>query len=225
MIRSPGRKTAREAPRIACLFLDIGGVLLTDGWNGDARKDAARHFKLDLDALEARHHQIWDAHQEGKVTLNDYLSHAVFHEKRAFTRGEFRRFMLAQSRPYPEMIALVAGLKRRHRLKIAVVSNEGRELNAYRIRRFKLDGFVDTFVSSCFVHLLKPDPDMFRLALDVAQAPADKVVYIENTPMFVEVAQGLGIRSILHADPRSTRARLAALGLESEEAKKDKPER
>ena len=87
-----------------------------------------------------------------------------------------------------------------------MVSNEARELNSYRIRKFKLDGFVDSFISSCFVHVRKPDADIFRLALDIAQAPARQVVYIENTPMFVQVAEGLGIRSILHTD-YSPRAR------------------
>ena len=95
-----------------------------------------------------------------------------------------------------------------------MVSNEARELNAYRIRQFRLAGFVDAFISSCFVHLRKPDADIFRLALDIAQAPARQIVYIENTPLFVQVAEGLGIRSILHTDYKSTSAKLASFGLQ-----------
>ena len=106
----------------------------------------------------------------------------VFYQERPFTRAQFRRFMFAQSKPYPEMIELAARLKVRHGLKIAVVSNEGRELNAYRIRKFKLYELVDSFISSCFVHIRKPDVDIFRLALDIAQAPACRVVYIEKYP-------------------------------------------
>ena len=115
------------------------------------------------------------------------------------------------------MLELIAQLKARHRLKIAVVSNEGRELNTYRIREFKLDGFVDFFISSSFVHLRKPDVDIFRLALDIAQVPVNEIVYIENTPLFVQVAEGLGIQSILHTDYRSTCAKLASFGLQSDE--------
>jgi putative hydrolase of the HAD superfamily len=120
--------------------------------------------------------------------------------------------MFAQSKPYPEMIELVERLKARRGLKIAVVSNEGRELNAYRIRKFKLNRFVDFFISSCFVHVRKPDADIFRLALDIAQTPPRQALYIENTPMFVQIAEGMGIQSILHTDYRSTCAQLAALG-------------
>ncbi len=101
-------------------------------------------------------------------------------------------------------------------MKIAVVSNEARELNAHRIRKFKLGGIVDFFISSCFVHVRKPDADIFRLTLDIAQVPAGQVVYIENTPMFVQIAEGLGIRSILHTDYRSTCAQLASLGLQND---------
>jgi putative hydrolase of the HAD superfamily len=115
------------------------------------------------------------------------------------------------------MIELVRKLKAQYGLKIAVVSNEGRELNSYRINKFKLDEFVDFFVSSCFVHLRKPDSDMYRMALDIAQVPAERVVYIDDQPMFVQVAEGLGIRSILHTDYMSTCAKLASFGLENEE--------
>jgi putative hydrolase of the HAD superfamily len=112
------------------------------------------------------------------------------------------------------MIALVAQLKLRLGMKIVIVSNEGRELNAYRIQKFKLNRLVDCFISSCFVHIRKPDVDIFRLALDIAQVPASRVVYIDNTPMFVQIAEGLGIQSILHADCKSTQAGLSALRLD-----------
>jgi putative hydrolase of the HAD superfamily len=75
---------------------------------------------------------------------------------------------------------------------------------------------VDSFISSCFVHLRKPDVNIFRLALDITQAAARNVLYIENTAMFVQIAEGLGIRSILHTDYKSTRAQLTSLGLEGQ---------
>jgi putative hydrolase of the HAD superfamily len=206
----------RRVSPIACLFVDIGGVLLTDGWDHHARKRAARTFKLKWAEMEERHLLMFDTYEEGKLTLEEYLGQLVFYQRRAFTRAQFRRFMFAQSRPYPQMIELMAELKSQHRLKIAVVSNEARELNAYRIRNFKLDRFVDFFVSSCFVHVRKPDAQIFRLALDLAQVQARQVLYIENTPMFVDVANGLGIRSILHTSYDTTREKLLTFALYGE---------
>ncbi len=167
--------------------------------------------------MEYRHHLSFDTHEEGKLTLEEYLDRVVFYKKRPFTRTQFRRFMFAQSKPYPDMIELVSHLKVQYGLKIAAVSNEARELNAYRIQKFKLNRFVDSFISSCFVHLRKPDADIFRLVLDIAQTPVNQVVYIENTPMFVRIAEGLGIRSILHTDYKSTFAKLISFGLQPDE--------
>src|SRR5512146_2044759 len=118
----------RNVP-ITALFVDIGGVLLTNGWDHDARKRAATSFKLDLNEMEERHHLTFDTYEEGKLTLEEYLGRVVFYQKRPFSRAQFRRFMFAQSKPYPRMIEMICRLKARHGLKIAVVSNEGRELN------------------------------------------------------------------------------------------------
>ena len=198
------------------MFLDIGGVLLNNGWDHIARRKVAKHFNLGWAEMEERHALTFETHEEGKLTFEEYLNRVVFYRKRPFTRAQFRRFMFAQSKACPEMIGLVSQLKERYGLKIAVVSNESREVNAYRIRKFKLDGFVDSFISSCFVHIRKPDADIFRLALDIAQARARQVIYIENTPMFVQIAEGLGIRSILHTDYASTCAKLASFGLRND---------
>ena len=119
---------------IKTLFLDIGGVLLTDGWDHHARQRAATKFQLELAEMEARHHLTFETYEEGKLTLEEYLGRVVFYQKRSFTRAQFRRFRFAESKPYPELIELVAQLKVQHGLKIAVVSNEARKMNLYRIR-------------------------------------------------------------------------------------------
>ena len=203
--------------KVICLFVDIGGVLLTDGWSHGASKIAAKMFNLDFEELKKRHTEALDTYENGKFTLEEFLDRTVFYEKRSFTPAQFRKFMFAQSKPYPKMIELVRRLKARYGLKIVVVSNEGRELNEYRIHKFKLDEFVDYFISSCFVHLRKPDAEIFRVALDTVRVQANQVVYFENTPMFVEIAESLGIRSILHTDHRTTCAKLASLGLQNDE--------
>jgi len=207
----------KKAAEVSCIFVDIGGVLLTNGWDHHARRRAVAHFKLDWAEMQARHSLVFEIHEEGRLTFDEYLSRVVFYEKRSFTRAQFRRFMCDQSKPFPKMIDLLRQLKIRHGLKVVVVSNESRELNAHRIRTFQLDGFVDTFVSSCFVGLRKPDANIFRLALDISQAPAPRIIYIENTPMFTQIAQGMGIRSVLHKDYNSTCAQLGLFGLQIEE--------
>ena len=199
--------------KITCLFVDIGGVLLSDGWDHSSRALASKKFGLNPIEMDIRHNQTFYTFEIGKITIDEYLNRTVFYEKRDFTRAEFKRFMFMQSKECPQMIDLVRMLKEEYNLKIAVVSNESRELNTFRIEKFKLARFVDFFVSSCYVYLRKPDKDIFRLAIDIAQVPVDQIVYIENTPMFVQVAESLGIKSILHKDYNSTCAKLASFGL------------
>src|SRR5271170_2928242 len=198
---------------ITALFVDVGGVLLTNGWDHLARKRAAKNFNLNWAEMDERHRLVFEIHEEGKLSFEEYLGWVVFYEKRTFTRNQFRDFMFAQSRPYPRMIELIAQLKRLHGLKIVVVSNESREVNAHRIRKFKLDQLADTFISSCFVRMRKPDVEIFRLALDLAQTPVEQVAFVDNTAMFVQIAKDLGMRGILHENYTSTHAKLVSLGL------------
>jgi putative hydrolase of the HAD superfamily len=201
-------------PPVTTLFLDIGGVLLTNGWGHTIRRQAAEQFGLDYDEMNERHHLTFDTYEEGKLSLDDYLDRVIFHQERPFSREEFKKYMYAQSKPFPDMLALMRELKTRHNLQMAAVSNEGRELTMYRVEQFKLRSFIDFFISSCFVHYRKPDADMYRIALDISQAHPGQVVYIDDRAMFVEVARGLGIRGILHSGYMATRSALADLGLD-----------
>jgi putative hydrolase of the HAD superfamily len=199
---------------VTTLFLDIGGVLLTNAWGHESRRKAAEVFNLNYRDIDERHHLNQVTYEEGKLTLHEYLTRVVFYEKRDFTPDQFREFMFNQTTPFIEMIEFIQHLKGKYRLKIAIVNNEGRELNEYRIKKFHLDRFVDFFISSCFVHLRKPDADIFRVALDIAQVPAEHIVYIDDLQMFVDVAGDLGIRGIRHENYLSTSAELASMGLE-----------
>jgi putative hydrolase of the HAD superfamily len=199
---------------ITHLFLDIGGVLLTNGWDRHVRRDAAQKFGLDLEDLNDRHKMSFDTYEAGKLNLDTYLNQVVFYKERPFTREDFKVFMYAQSKPKAEMINLVSRLKGKYRLKTAAISNEGRELTVHRIRKFDLNACIDFFVSSCFVHFRKPDPDMYHVALDISQADPARSVYIDDRALFVEIAQGMGIHGIHHTDFEITRNQLKELGLE-----------
>ena len=199
---------------ITTLFLDLGGVLLTNGWDRHSRELAAKTFNLDRTEMDERHHLTFDTYEVGKLTLDQYLSRVIFYEKRDFTRDEFREFMFGQSKSFPEMINLIRELKQRYKLKIAVVNNEGRELNERRIQTFRLTEFVDFFISSCIVHVRKPDEDIYRIALDIAHVEPGHVAYLDDRLMFVQIAESLGIRGVHHTNYASTCAKFAALGLE-----------
>lgn len=180
------------------LFLDVGGVLLTNGWDHQMRERAAQKFNFDYKEMEVRHALTFDTYEIGKITLDEYLDRAVFYVPRSFSKEEFKAFMFDQSKAYPDMIQLIRSVKERYELKVVVVSNEGRELMENRIQRFHMQEFVDFFICSCFIHLRKPDEDVYRLALDAAQVKPQEVIYIDDRPLLVEIGRKLGMQAILH---------------------------
>lgn len=210
---SAQKKLMNKEHQISTLFLDIGGVLISDGWDRNSRQKASKIFKIDHDEMEQRHHINFETYELGKITLATYLERVVFYQSRDFTLNDFKTFMFQQSISYPETIKFFIQLKQKYGLKIGVISNEGRELNEYRIKKFKLNDFIDFFISSCFVNLIKPDEAIFSLALDIAQVNASESIYIDNQPMFVEIGKAFGMKGIVHTDYHSTVAQLQKLGL------------
>ncbi len=198
---------------IRALFLDVGGVLITNGWDSTVRKKVAERFHLDPEDFEARHHLTFGTYEEGKISLNTFFDRTIFFKPRDFTHDDVRHFVSDLAEPLPGMIDLFRQLKTKHDLKVAVVSNEGREITFDRVKRFKLKEFVDFFIVSSFVHLRKPDTDIYRLALDVAMLEPHQVAYVDDRPMLVEVAGALGIHGVLQTGYDSTKTQLAALGL------------
>ncbi len=189
---------------INTLFLDIGGVLLTNGWDTDERNAAIEHFKLNGKEMEERHNLSFRNYEIGKWTLGEYLNEIVFYEPRSFTPKQFEMFMFKQSVAFQDTIDYFIEVKKQYNLKVIALSNEGRELNAYRIKKFKLGELFDTFIVSSFVHLRKPDPGIFRMAIDIAQAEPQHSLYIDDRLVFVKVAKSLGMHAIHHSTIEET---------------------
>lgn len=194
----------QKKSKIRVLFSDLGGVLLTNGWDHTSRAKAVELFGLDAKEFESRHQLLFGDYEIGKISLDTYLQYTVFFQPRSFTREVFIDFMYAQSAPYSEMIDLAKRWKSQYGLRIVVISNEGRELTEHRIKTFGLSSFVDFFVVSCFIGTRKPDRQVYRLALDLVQVSPQECVYLEDRELFVEMANGMGIRAIHHQDMAST---------------------
>ncbi|MEJ2757500.1 MAG: HAD-IA family hydrolase [Anaerolineales bacterium] len=184
-------------------------MLLTNGWDQHARLLAAKNFNLDYGVLNQRHHLTYDTYEAGKISLDEYLRRIVFNQPRSFSKEEFVNFMFQYSQPYQEMLDLIHHIKAEHQLRTVAVSNEGRELTLYRIQKFKLHKIIDSFVSSCFVHLRKPDVAMYQLAMDISHTLPENALYLDDRLMFIEVAQGLGIHTIHHQNAGDTQTKLA----------------
>lgn len=191
--------------------------MLTNGWDQAARRRAAETFHLDPEEMMERHHLTFDTYETGKLDLDTYLARVVFYEPRSFSQEEFEEFMFAQSQPYQDTLEFFRGLGACNGYRLAAISNEGRELADYRIDKFRLHEFLQVFVISSFVHVRKPDVDIFHMALDLAHAQPESSVYVEDRLMFATVAHDLGFNAIHHTDLSSTHAALDELGVAAPE--------
>ncbi len=190
-----------EASLHKILFLDIGGVLLSNGWGHISRQKAAETFGLDYEEMDLLHDFIFNVYEIGRITLDEYLDTVVFNHPRDFTRQDFKTFMFSQSLELPNMLEWIKSWKKENPdFRIISINNEGRELNNYRIKKFKLHQCFDAFVSSCEVGMRKPDPGIFTLAMGIAQAQPAQCFYFDDRPMLVGAAARVGIKSFHHVD-------------------------
>jgi len=201
-------------PDITTLFFDIGGVVLTNGWDRESRREAAKAFQLDWDDFQDRHDLSFPAFDGGQITLNEYLDRTLFYRPRPFSREEFTAFMFAQSKEFPETRAILAALARHGKYLIAAINNEPLELNQYRIEAFHLRNDFLAFFSSCYLHSRKPEEAIYRIALEVTQRPPGECVFIDDRPLNLENPRRLGMNVIHHQNAPQLRADLKSLGIE-----------
>lgn len=204
-----------ERMNVKILFFDIGGVLLTNGWGHLSRQKAAEKFGLDFIEAEALHNFIFNIYEIGKITLDEYLNTVIFNHPRDFPREDFKEFIFSQSQELPEMLQWLKQWKKGSGFRIISINNEGKELNDYRVKKFKLHECFDAFISSGEVKMRKPDPEIFQLAMGIAMVSPEQCVYFDDRLMLVEAAQRLGITSHHHTSPASTIQILEQLKLEN----------
>ena len=201
-------------PQITTLFWDIGGVIMTNGWDTGSRRLAVETFHLDWEEFHDRHDLSFPAFDSGNISLNEYLNRTIFYRERPFTREEFTAFMYAQSREYPEARAVLDGVARKNKYLIGSINNEPFELNEFRIAEFNLRRDFQLFFSSCYLHTRKPDETIFRIALEVTQRPAQECVFIDDRPINLENPRKLGMIPIHYQNPAQLRAELQNYGIE-----------
>ncbi|MBS1928388.1 MAG: HAD-IA family hydrolase [Bacteroidetes bacterium] len=213
-ISGSSKKTPLIHPPIRTLLLDIGMVILTNGWDRYSRKRAAQIFGINEEEFSDRHKFFFDSFEAGRMTLHEYLQFVVFYVEREFTETEFITFMLSQSKPIRGSMEYFMALKKRHNLKIISLNNEGRELNEYRIKTFHLDKLFDAYLSSCYVHLRKSDKEFFLMGCDISNTPPENCLFIDDRLIHVQIARTIGLNAVQFTGLSAAKKQIAQFGLE-----------
>jgi len=195
--------------KIEALFWDNGGVILTNGWDRGARKRAAEKFHLDWDDFSDRHELMLNAFETGQATLDQYVQRTVFYRPRDYKPEDFKAFMFSQSQSFPEALEFAGKLAASRKYIMAALNNESREINEYRIEKFKLRDYFEAFFSSCYLGVRKPDPEIYSLALKITQQKPSQCILIDDRGLNLECAREVGMQTILFKDLPQLRNDLA----------------
>jgi putative hydrolase of the HAD superfamily len=198
---------------ITTIFFDIGGVCLSNGWDHEQRQALAQQLGFDYPSFDGRHRQVIDSLERGQLTLDEYLHWTLFYEPRPFTIDRAIDAIQQLSTPFDETLAIVRALRDSGRYLLATINNESRELNEYRIERFGLRELFSAFFSSCYLGLIKPQPEHYRRAMQITQRRPDECLFVDDRPMNVEVARILGMRPIQFSSADQLAADLRARGI------------
>ncbi len=204
-------------PEITTLFFDLGGVVLTNGWDRHSRRHCVESFGLDYEEFRDRHEFVADGFETGRMTIDQYLDRTVFYRDRAFSREAFREAMVAESQPLAEALDIVEELAASNRYLLATLNNESRELNQERIDRFGLRRYFTAFFSSGFLGVKKPDQAIYQLALELTQRSPPECAFIDDRDLNLECAITEGMHTIHYDNPSQLRRELQGLGIEIRE--------
>lgn len=202
--------------KVKMLFWDIGGVILTNGWDRGSRRNAVETFNLDWADFEDRHELMLNAFECGHASLDEYLRRTVFYRERAFTPDDFKKFMFAQSQALPESLDFLAKLARNRGYFLAAVNNESAEINDYRIHKFKLHDYFKAFFSSCYLGVRKPDREIYSLALKISQSEPEECAMIDDRGLNLECAREMRMHTIQFQNVEQLRGDLAQIGVVAE---------
>lgn len=199
--------------RIEALFWDNGGVILTNGWDREARKRAAEQFHLDWDEFSDRHELMLNAFETGQANLEQYMQRTVFYRPRDFKPEDFKAFMFEQSQPFPEVLDFCGKIAASHKYIMAALNNESREINEYRIKQFKLKNYFEVFFSSCYLGVRKPDIAIYQRVMEIMQRQPSACVMIDDRELNLECARELGLQIIQVKNLDQLKQDLAKLGV------------
>ncbi|MDQ1453843.1 MAG: putative hydrolase of the superfamily [Acidobacteriaceae bacterium] len=205
---------ASAPPEIRAIYWDIGGVLLTNGWDHEERARVLQQFAIPREEYEARHADANDRWERGELSDDEFLKQTIFFKERSFTPAEFIRAVREQSKWLPGGARNVVTAAREHSgLKMAMLNNESGPLNDYRIETFGLTEYFDGFFSSAYIGMRKPEPRMFRAGAAMLHFRPEECAFIDDREKNCAAAAEVGMHAIQYKGEEPLRNALGALGV------------
>ena len=196
------------------ILFDVGGVLLTNGWDTRERGEVLERFHLDRATFESRHQEPYRAWERGAITATSYLDATVFYEPRSFSREEFFAAICGQSKLLPQgALGTLRELAASNQCLLGALNNEARETNEHRFTTFGLRNCFRVALTSCYLGLRKPDAAIYARALEILGRPAERILFIDDREENTTAARQAGMQAIQFRGDDALRYELKGLGV------------
>ncbi len=182
---------------IEAIIFDFGGVMVNFSQMDSLREQESR-LELQPGSLAEILWESpdWRLAEVGAITDEEYWrrtgSRLGFHTPEAIR--DFVQALFRDAKTDQQMADLVRRLRSRYRM--ALLSNASDILPQVLRERYGLDGLFDVEVISALVGLAKPDPAIYRMALERLATLPEATVFVDDYEPNVAAAAALGIRAI-----------------------------
>ena len=204
-------------PEIRTIFWDLGGVLLTNGWDVHQRARVLSSLGVDLQAYEAVHDSANYFWERGLSSAEDFFRETVLlpNPQLGLTFAELWPRVCAESKVlHPGSFDILAALQASGRYRLATLNNESRELNAHRLDAFDLRRFFSYFLCSGYLYEMKPAPGIYRSAIQISGLHPSSLLFIDDKPENCAAARAEGMSAIVFESPAQLRTDLARYGIQ-----------
>lgn len=201
---------------VRTIFWDIGGVVLTNGWDHGQRTCVLGRLGVDLDSYEELHERANYYWERGLITAEDFFRQTVLapNPRLKLTFDQLWPQVCAQSKVlHAECLDILSELKQTGKYRLATLNNESRELNEHRLDAFKLRSLFDYFICSGYVHEMKPSRGIYQSAIDISGFDAERALFIDDKEENCAAAREAGMRSIRFESPAQLAGALADQGI------------
>jgi len=196
---------------ITTVIWDVGGVLVRTE-DGSPRQQLADRLKLERMELEELVFGglSGDKAQLGQISTEEHWKN-VLHRLNLQDEAleEFQRIFWAGDRIDFELVDYIRSLRKQY--KTGLLSNAFSDLREVLTSTWKIADAFDQMVISAEEGLVKPNPSIYRLALDRLEVEAGQAVFIDDMPVNVEAARQVGMYAIQFKHPEQARLELEKL--------------
>ncbi|HSX17394.1 MAG TPA: HAD family phosphatase [Patescibacteria group bacterium] len=181
---------------IKAVLFDYGGVLSEGGGIGSIRHMWAGALGIKDEAVQDISRITHELLMKGEVSDEAFLQelHSYHPEAKQPTIEAMLEHtnIFSSSKPVYDL----AKRLQQHSVKTGILSN----MYTFSAGALKERGLFDGFnvvLLSCEEHLMKPDPDFYKLAVKKLQVPSKEILFIDDRAEMLATAERLGMQTIL----------------------------